>query len=424
MRTPLSISNYKTRQAKSQDSLLWQQVREIFAGFEQVAYAKELESVLENLHDEELLEALESERWTGRPGYPIGVMWRTWIASYVRDISTIQELIRTLHRDPILATRCGIRSDDEIPTRFAYYRFVKKLIRHRNLIEGCMAKTIEALQRRQPGFGEMVAVDSTDIESYVNWSKKPLSDPDARWGVRMNRNGEEEMYPGYKMHLIGEARHEVPLMPIVTPANANDSPLMIPLLEKNKSLIKNLSPIFVLGDKQYDAAENYRAIVEDFKAIPIIDLNLRRRKGKPDRFEDIADEKGTPYCAWKVPYTFWGYDKKQKRLKYRCPLAVGKPGCTWLDKCSKSSYGEVVKIKLADDYRRFIQVPRHTERWAKLYRKRISIERIFSGLKKDGDGKLVNHRIRGLEKITLNSLLAVWVAQAKELEKGEVQNEY
>jgi len=121
--------------------------------------------------------------------------------------------------------------------------------------------------------------------------------------------------------------------------------------------------------------------VEDFKAIPVIGLNLRGLKGKPDRFEDIANEYGTPHCAWGIPMIFWGCDRKQKRLKYRCPLACAKTGCTWLDKCSKSSYGQVIKIRLSDDYRRFIQVPRHTNRWQNLYDKRTSIERIFSRLK-------------------------------------------
>lgn len=132
-------------------------------------------------------------------------------------------------------------------------------------------------------------------------------------------------------------------------------------------------------------------------------------------FEDIADEYGTPYCAWGVPMVFWGYDKKQKRLKYRCPLACGKQGCTWIHKCSKSLYGQVVKIKLSDDYRRFIQVPRRTQRWRQVYNCKTSIERIFSRLKKDGDGKLVNHRMRGLDKITLNCLLSIWVMQVRQL---------
>lgn len=166
-----------------------------------------------------------------------------------------------------------------------------------------------------------------------------------------------------------------------------------------------------MGDKGYDARENYRAIVEDFKAVPIIDINPRSRKGEKARFEDIADEYGTPYCAWGIPMVFWGYDKKQKRLKYRCPLACGKKGCTWIEKCSKSDYGQVVKINLKDDYRRFIQIPRHTKEYKRKYNLRISIERIFSRCKKDGDGRLINHRMRGRDKITLNCILSVWTMQ-------------
>lgn len=417
MTQPLTVFNSATKQASCQDAALWDEVNRIFAGFERTAFAKELKAVFENLNDAELLEALEETRWTGRRGYPIRVMWRTLIASYVLDVPTIQELIRTLNRNPFIAVQCGICSEKEIPTRFAYYRFIKKLIAHRELVEKCMAKTLEALKKQLPGFMETVCIDSTDIEAYVNRFRKPLSDKDAEWGWRRNKDGEEETYPGYRMHIIGDAKYEIPLIPVITPANENDSPLMIPVLGENKGLIKDFSPNIVIGDKGYDATENYRATVEDFKSIPIIDLNLRGLKGKPDRFEDIADEKGIPYCAWGIPYVFWGYDKRQKRLKYRCPLACGKGGCTWIDKCSKSAYGQVIKIRLKDDYRRFIQVPRHTKRWKKLYNMRTSIERIFSRLKKDEGGRLVNHRLRGLEKITLNCLLAVWAVQAIELKR-------
>jgi len=376
--------------------------------------------VFENLHDEELIEVLEKTRWTGRPGYPIKVIWRTTIASYVLDISTIQELIRTLRRNLFLAIQCGIYSDSEIPTRFAYYRFVKKLLAHATVLENCMAKTIQAIKDRLLGFGEIVVIDSTDVPTYSKRYKKPPSDPDAGWGFKKDSDGDEYRWLGYKMHLASTivGRHEIPMLLIVTPANVGDSPMMIPLLEKNKTLINGLSPQFILGDKGYDAKENCRAIVEDFQAVPIIDLNLRRRKGKGNRFEDIADEYGTPHCAWGVPMIFWGYDKKQKRLKYRCPLACSKKGCTWIDKCSKTEYGQVLKIKLKDDYRRFIQIPRRTKRWKQLYNKRTSIERIFSRLKRDGDGKLVNHRIRGLEKITLNCLLSVWMMQAMQLARN------
>ncbi len=41
-------------------------------------------------------------------------------------------------------------------------------------------------------------------------------------------------------------------------------------------------------------------------------------------------------------------------------------------------------------------------------------------LKKDGDGKLVNNRMRGLDKITLNCLLRVWIVQARHLSNIDI----
>ena len=77
------------------------------------------------------------------------------------------------------------------------------------------------------------------------------------------------------------------------------------------------------------------------------------------------------------------------------------------------SHHHRIQTELSDDYRRFIQIPRRTKRWKQIYNRRTSMERIFSRQKKDRDAKLVNHRIRGLDKITLNCLLSIWVMQAR-----------
>lgn len=387
MTKPLTIYNCDTGQVESQEPALWDEVKRIFSGFESTAFTRELKAVFENLHDDELLEALTKTRWTGRPGYPIKVMWHTIIASYVLDIPTIEALRRRL-QEPFLAIQCHIYSDREIPSRFAYYRFIRKLLAHVDLVDQCMVKCVEALKRALPDLGETVAVDSTDIRSYSNPTgrKEKNSDPDASWSVKRDKYGREKWWFGYKAHMICDARHEIALAVHVTSAKANDSPQLIPLLEKMKKLYPHFQLKYILADAGYNAMSNYRAVVEDFKAVPIIKLVPR---WKQKEFEGLCNEYGTPYCAWGVPMVFWGYDKKQKRLKYRCPLACGKKGCTWIDKCSKSKYGQVVKIDLKDDYRRFCQVPRHTRRWETLYNKRGAIERVFSRLKKDDDGKLV-----------------------------------
>jgi hypothetical protein len=54
--------------------------------------------------------------------------------------------------------------------------------------------------------------------------KKTCSDRDAKSGIKHNGDGEDEKWLGYKMHLVGNAEYELPLMPIITPANANGLP--------------------------------------------------------------------------------------------------------------------------------------------------------------------------------------------------------
>jgi hypothetical protein len=51
---------------------------------------------------------------------------------------------------------------------------------------------------------------------------------------------------------------------------------------------------------------------------------------------------------------------RHKGPEYCCPLACGKKGFTRIDKYAESDYINVVKMKLKDDYRSSIQVPRHT----------------------------------------------------------------
>lgn len=399
-------------------SLLWAEINRIFEDLPRNGESRVLEVAFEHLRDDKLVSALEQTNWTGRPPrYPAKVLWRTIVAKQMLGIETFAGLRRELdvEKNPFVARLCGIWSKDEIPKKWTYSRFLRKLIRFEGLVRECVARMVEALQAEIPGFGRVVAVDATPIHAWSNPRKKrgPRFDQDARRGVKGKED--EDKWFGYKAHLIADAVHELPIMVEVIPPTADpgiphESPHLLPLLKRTKEAIPTLAPSHVLTDAGYDANENYKGIVEEVRAIPIIDLNLRGRKGKPPRFEDIADEEGTPYCAAMRPYTFWGYDRKQKALKYRCPLATGKQGCLWIEKCSGSPYGQVVKIKLSNDYRRFIQVPRHTKKWKALKKKRVAIERTFSRSK--GFRTLEKPTVRGLDRVTLHCLTSILAMQA------------
>ncbi len=139
--------------------------------------------VLEALVAEKLLMTVERERWTGRKGYSRRGMWSALIAGLLHQCRSLAELVRLLERDKDTRTVCGF-SKGAIPSEDALGRFLKKLVRHQELLEECFADLVERLRELVPGFGRKLAADSTDIKAYSNGRRANPSDPDARWGCK------------------------------------------------------------------------------------------------------------------------------------------------------------------------------------------------------------------------------------------------
>lgn len=119
--------------------------------------------VLEAINAEKLLRAIEAESPGGRRGYPARVLWSALIAGVVYRISTIAELIRHLRTNPYLRMVCGIQSQDEVPSASTLSRFLRRLVKHQELLDGCVDDLVRRFAALAPGFGESVAVDSTDV---------------------------------------------------------------------------------------------------------------------------------------------------------------------------------------------------------------------------------------------------------------------
>jgi len=220
-----------------------------------------LAMVLETLPAEGLIAALERERWTGRRGYSVRGVWSALIAGVLHQCRSLAEVVRLLERDKDTRMVCGF-SKGAIPSKDALGRFLKKLARHEELLEGCFAGLVERLRQLLPGFGTKLAVDSTDIKAYSNGRRQSPSDPDARWGAKgagchvgpnVGSEAEEEAgvkkvrrrdlyyWFGYKLHLVVDALYELPVSFVMTPANEADTKQMKVLLQKavgDKALAK------------------------------------------------------------------------------------------------------------------------------------------------------------------------------------------
>lgn len=361
-----------------------------------------LVQVLEALDAEELLITLDRERRGRRNDYPNRVMWYSLMAGLIYGRASIASLIEELHINPGLRYLCGIEHECGVPTASAFSRFFSRLVKHQALLVEVFHQSVEALRRLLPDLGTNVVIDSTDIHAYANEHRKPSADPDARWGVKsVGSYG----WLGYKLHLAICGDYELPLAFEVTPANEPDGKALIPLLRDLKANHPELEARVehVIADKGYDQKANYQAVVKEFGAKPVIPLVMH---GKEGQAVGICNYQGTPLCAAMLPMSYAGYDNGY--LKYRAPCLIKGFKCPHRVRCcSARGYGLVVKLKVADDYRRFTPIPRETKKWQRIYNKRSAVERVNSRLK----GHLLadDLRVRGLAKAKVRLTLSLLV---------------
>lgn len=379
-----------------------------FEAFIKEKSTNRLVKVLEALPSEKLLVNLEREHATGRNGYSMRGMLAALIAGLLNNCHSLADVVRLLKRDKETRLVCGF-SKDEMPGQDALGRFLKKLVKHADLFEECIAKLVSVLREMLPGFGAKLAIDSTDIAAYSNGHRKQASDPDARWGAKKKSNSSQEKeekkkedvyyWFGYKLHLVIDAVYELPMAFILTPANESDMTQMKPLLEKMGADQAKTQPESVICDKGYDSQENNTFVYKNCKAAPIIPI----RERKDAQLADICNAKGTPLCSCGLEMVFWGKDGNY--LKYRCPYALGKAECKSRFRCTSSPYGYVLKLPIAANVRRHPPTPRESKKFRRLYKMRTSVERVNSRIKS----------LLGLDRITLRGIARVTVRSALSL---------
>ena len=209
---------------------------------------------------------------------------------------------------------------------------------------------------------------------------------------------------GYKLHLLVDGIYELPVSFFLTPANESDTRQMSVLLDRAKLDEKAAWPEAVIADKGYDSRSNCQLIFERYGAAPIIPVIERKGVEQPD----ICNAKGTPTCSCGLEMVFWGRDGNY--LKYRCPQAVGKGVCKSRFRCTRSAYGYVLKLPIAEDVRRHPPVPRESKKWERLYRLRGAVERVNSRLK--GLLGLGHITVRRMPKVMVRSPLSLLVMLA------------
>jgi hypothetical protein len=339
-----------------------------------------------------------------------------------------------------------------VPTDDAFSRFLKVLLDNQKLLDGMFHQLVEQLKEQLPELGRKLAVDSKAIPSFgrpVTDEKKQQEtdrrrDLDANWGTKTYRGQREDgsqwektkRWFGYKLHLLVDSVHELPLAFSVTEASGGDSPELVTLLndldKQHRKLRERAEELS--ADKAYDSFDNYEVPWDCYSIKPLIDTRAlwKEDPGKPrvlfgeraDVF--LYDEKGQVYCQSPSErrgedelreLSFCGFEKDRQALKYRCPAAAYGSHCPGRAECESNAkvgpFGRVIRVPLSTDRRIFTPIARQTPKWKRGYARRTAVERVNSRI--DRVLGFEQHTIRGQKKMTVRITLALAVMLAMAL---------
>ena len=372
-----------------------------------------LEEILESLDDRPLLDRLWSIRRNGRPGYPLKAMWYAYVSSYYLNLISTNDLIRRLQDDPQLRQVCGFEGD--LPHRTTFNRFIKRLTDHLDLIQYCFVNLTNEMKEILPDLGDAVAIDSSAIDSYSNGNRKVISDPEAAWGRKHDARSKNkdliEWFFGYKVHLIADANHGLPLAFGILPANEHDSPVLPKAFEHGKKLYNWFQPKVGIGDRGYDAKSNHEYLIKEGIS-PVI--RIRENTSKDRLYDGIYTKEGVPTCLGGTPMDYVATDGNGNHL-YRCQSE----GChlkdTMTDKMRHCDFVHSVD-PIKNPTRAAGPIRRNSDEWEAYYVKRQAVERVFKSMKQSL--RLERHYIRGRNEITLHTFMSALIFQANALQKA------
>ena len=361
-----------------------------------------LDAIEQTPESQEIIREVLDLRRNTRPGYPPRAMLRAYCLKFILNERFNVGLIQRLADSAKLRQLCGFKGG--IPSESAFSRFFKKLSDRVALLEQSITSVINHLHEHLPDMGDIAAIDSTDIEAYANPRRSAVIDQNANWGHRTAKNksstkNKDELFFGYKLHLLGDAVYGVPLHYILLPANRNDSPQLPRVVKEARQTYPWLKPQYLLADRGYDAVANHEVLV-NAGIKPIIHI---RKPSNTKLHGGIYSKMGEPTCMGNKVMQWLRTDPKTGHHLYACPPAG----------CHRASQGHMFMPNCGDQHwenpqvnlRVISAVARASPEWKQVYRKRTIIERGFSSLKRSR--LLDRHQYLTMRKVRTHAALSV-----------------
>lgn len=366
-----------------------------------------IKRVLAAIPDAKLLAALRDWRGKGRDDYPVRVLWGVVVLRTVLRHLTTEACLAELRRNAGLRLVIGIDHESQVPHIWNISRFEEVLGEepHVTLMHEAFHALTRALGEAVPDLGRDVAGDATHLAARAACDR--VAQEEIAAGLTQPAGGRKEYtdadgkvtrvveWHGYKLHLIGDVRHEVTLAYHVSGANEGDAENLPTIFAEAKANLPAGRMRTLAYDKAADTNEVHALLSREHVRPVIQNRSLwkseheRMLAGHDGNSNVVYDEAGTVFCYDRVsqpmvrhPMAYIGYEPDRETIKYRCPARHEGWECPMANLCNAGlSYGKTVRVPRDQDLRRFPALPRATKQFERLYKGRTSIERINARLK-------------------------------------------
>ena len=381
-----------------------------------------------------LLDPLIEARQKTKRGYGPDMMFRCMTLQYLCNVGSPQEWLSQVRSIPAYQRIC--RFDEltarqySVPSEGTYSKFRKIIAdQPKGILRRINEEIIDLLGKRPAiaGFGETLAIDSTDVEAWASPHRSTILDPSAHWGVRMikgkrggsaskrrstsrvgrgtnasrrqpprkvveeskdAKKGESrtEWFFGYKLHTLIDVGTGIPLSWVLLPANLSEIAQLSILLEKAMRRFDWLKPKHLLADRGYDTSGVHEYLVA--KGItPIIPLKRAPTTSKLHEVSQMGpygeylqeySVTGAPMCDQKTEMNYVLTDPKSGWHLYRCP----DEGCALKNRAPPVRWCENFQWAKPEDSYRVIGVAARASLYYQMrYKGRMVVERFFNSAK-------------------------------------------
>lgn len=338
-----------------------------------------------------ILALFQKEKKVGAPlSLNYEAAFRSIISRFLEGIPSTKALVQRLNEDVSFKLSLGFLYSERVPSEATFCRIMKVLSQNRSVLKELNDTLLSKINQEFSIFSEDIAIDATAVEAHTKPKKTEnvkLSSTSKQcdmttkevmeelpiypsWGLKANSKGKHNYWFGFKTHYAVTSDTQYILSGITTSAFVADISVAIPLMRDLTQL--GVKDTHVLMDKGYDGQAIYQE-AHRLTFEPIIDLKRNaKNNGELDEFYQ-------PTCLIEHSYRYDSFDKRYNALKFKRPENHCK-------NCSLRNEGlcqKVVKIKQANDLRKYAHPGRGTPAWKNHYKKRSSVERVNAYVKEN-----------------------------------------